>query len=572
MDLKIFGSKLTYFKYTIWGNITNDAGVDVNVPIANYHPAPWQLSMPEIPLGGVPIFGPLYLGLSLQPVPEFTASVDAAFEAHTGYHASAAFEEGFEYVDGSVHVIHNTPPPIFEVYPPTWDIQGSASLQATLWLKIKATISGLAGPVVALGPFARATGEFTANPLSCPVDIGLGLDGYLAFDFSVLGKWFDLPVVGDLNYDLINPDLYYPLYQDDLCEGTIVCTDNDHDGYYTADGCGTDVDCNDGNFTIHPGATEICGDGIDQDCVGGDQACPCADNDGDGYTSSACGGPDCNDNNSSIHPGATEICGDGIDQDCVGGDQACACADNDGDGYTSSACGGPDCDDADPTVYPGAVEYCDISRDGNCNGLDDFSDGVCDIRASANFYKAYKVKMYILNIGDSASAEGHTFKLTGITASNTYLLSIDGGSAVEKTDALSYYLDNNNVIYFNVGAHSVSTVYLIVGYRSDADGFASYYLYAHAGETVRFTSSRTYNDGYLYRVSKINSGGPENGLDLYYNQPPSGLDEGWFSSGSGHLDYNTTGLASGTYGFAVLTDGISDYQYEYLAFGKIVIY
>ena len=43
------------------------------------------------------------------------------------------------------------------------------------------------------------------------------------------------------------------------------------------------------------------------------------DNDGDGFTENY----DCNDADSSIHPGATDECGDGIDQDCSGADVAC---------------------------------------------------------------------------------------------------------------------------------------------------------------------------------------------------------------------------------------------------------
>jgi internalin A len=44
------------------------------------------------------------------------------------------------------------------------------------------------------------------------------------------------------------------------------------------------------------------------------------DNDNDGYTEEQ---DDCDDNNSAVYPGAIEICGNAIDEDCNGSDQAC---------------------------------------------------------------------------------------------------------------------------------------------------------------------------------------------------------------------------------------------------------
>ena len=122
-----------------------------------------------------------------------------------------------------------------------------------------------------------------------------------------------------------------------------------------------------------------------------------ADADGDGFgnvtiDTSACLMPlgfvtdstDCNDNDFSIHPGVNEIC-NGIDDNCDGqideGLFLVFYADADGDGYgdvatDSLACSQPsgyvsdstDCIDSNNLVYPGAAEFCFNGIDDNCNG------------------------------------------------------------------------------------------------------------------------------------------------------------------------------------------------------------
>lgn len=84
------------------------------------------------------------------------------------------------------------------------------------------------------------------------------------------------------------------------------------------DGSPCELDCDDDNAAVHPGATEAC-DGVDADC---DPATPDAgevDADADG--SLAC--LDCDDRDPIRTPGAEELCGDGVDEDCDGEDPDC---------------------------------------------------------------------------------------------------------------------------------------------------------------------------------------------------------------------------------------------------------
>ena len=75
------------------------------------------------------------------------------------------------------------------------------------------------------------------------------------------------------------------------------------------------------------------------------------DDDGDGLSESQ---GDCNDANAAIHPGAVDIPGNGIDEDCSGADATDSAAlDNDGDGFSAAQ---GDCNDANPAIHPGAVD------------------------------------------------------------------------------------------------------------------------------------------------------------------------------------------------------------------------
>ena len=178
------------------------------------------------------------------------------------------------------------------------------------------------------------------------------------------------------------------------------------------------TDCDDADAAIHPGVNDIVGDGIDQDCDGGDVCYADADDDGfraiggqtvasadldcndSGEATSIEPATDCDDNDSTINPGVAEIAGDEFDQNCDGTEICYADADNDGvrstgletvssvdtdctdAGEASAAVPDTDCDDSDAAVNPSATELIGDEIDQDCDGTE-----VCFLDADSDGYR-----------------------------------------------------------------------------------------------------------------------------------------------------------------------------------------
>ncbi|MBN2800229.1 MAG: DUF4215 domain-containing protein, partial [Deltaproteobacteria bacterium] len=113
---------------------------------------------------------------------------------------------------------------------------------------------------------------------------------------------------------------------------------------------------------------------------GSDRDPLCVDEDYDGFYTSAyapggtdCGEEDCLDTDASAYPGAIEILGDGVDQNCDGLDPAGAVC---GDGRWDSR--SEECDDANTSDGDGCAADCTIESGYTCKNAPDLNTGSND--------------------------------------------------------------------------------------------------------------------------------------------------------------------------------------------------
>jgi len=217
-----------------------------------------------------------------------------------------------------------------------------------------------------------------------PIEHGPDCDDLDVYTYPLAPEWpdgndNDCDGVIDEDIDDVDDDL------DGQSEADGDCDDSNPAVYTGAiEFCdGRDDDCDnlvDGDDEDYPGS-DADGDGDPAlacggaDCRDYDADANGLDSDGDGNTLCQTN-PDCDDNDDTAYPGAEEICGDEIDNDCSG---VADDVDLDGDEAISEDCGGDDCDDTNPSVDPNTPEAqatcidridndCDCTEDTNGDG------------------------------------------------------------------------------------------------------------------------------------------------------------------------------------------------------------
>ena len=242
------------------------------------------------------------------------------------------------------------------------------------------TIKIYAAAVLADGTGGRTNDRVVTNVLSIPVPQtpDADMDG---FNSDVDCDDND-PAINPGAEEIVNNDI------DENCDGLIEEIDFDSDGF------NSDEDCDDTDPFVNPGEIEIPNNDVDENCDG---VVVINDEDMDGFFTEE----DCNDQDPNINPGATEIPNNDVDEDCDGTAQQ---EDSDNDGFIFNV----DCDDQNPNINPGALEIPGNGIDENCDGV----DGMV-----------------------SSSTSGRVLNILGNPVSNVTIIDNSDGAVITTTDS-----------------------------------------------------------------------------------------------------------------------------------------
>jgi len=272
----------------------------------------------------------------------------------------------------------------------------------------------------------------------------------------------DVPDSTDLIEDEVIDTIGMPCTSDEECGNGVYCDGMEY--CHPAGECRRSpaIDCGDGNGCTTDSCNETT-DSCDNVLIDGD---------GDGYPPESCGGNDCNDTDVSIHPDATDPCGDGIDQDCDGADSTSGTCDcpidltvpstptGDTTGYGSTTTGSCDWSSGAPEVVYRLVLTATTSlrvwldapgwygmfylRQGTCDG----TEVLCGLDYNGAVTRTLTAGTYYLFVDGASSTDDGAYTLhvetytppTPVTGNDTC------GSAHAITSNGSYSGDNTALL------------------------------------------------------------------------------------------------------------------------------
>ena len=263
---------------------TISQSIEEKVWLAEFYAAPIEVIVPipvppfALPVVFVPVVT-LYVGLDGE------VSVDL----DTWVAESASLTAGIEYKNSEWSPIRDLDIDFNYLLP---DISASASIKGYVEPDLALMIYGVVGPYSTLQGYLKLDADIYADPwwsLYAGITVGAGVK-IEVIGYEIVKKEF--PDIINYEKELAHAEHSATWYKDadgdGYSDGTSqISVDRPATDYYQeSELTATSGDCNDNDDSIYPGATEICDDGIDQDCDGSELAGSATwyrDQDEDGY-------------------------------------------------------------------------------------------------------------------------------------------------------------------------------------------------------------------------------------------------------------------------------------------------